>query len=164
MEPSMTGIRLIKYLHRLFLFSIVVKGLDGLLEIAGGVLLLLSSRDDLINMIVFLTAPEIAEDPTDLVANYLRHAVFSLSESTKHFAAAYLLVNGVVKATLAVGLLRGQSWSYRPALTVLAVFIGYQLYRFAHTRSLILLAFMGFDLLALYLIWVEYRGQQRPLV
>jgi uncharacterized membrane protein len=152
--------RLKKYLHRLYLFSISIKGLDGLLETAGGVLVSLASRNDLVNVVVFFTAPEISEDPGDLVANYLRHAVFRMSESSKNFAAAYLLVNGVVKVTLVAGLLRGRTWSYRPALVVLGVFISYQLYRFAYNHSVILLAFMCFDFLALALIWIEYRGQQ----
>jgi len=139
------------------MLSVIAKGLDGVLESVGGVLVLLASRTDLTNLIIFLTAPELSEDPTDLVANYLRHAVFHLSSNTKNFASVYLLVNGIVKVTLVTGLLRGQFWCYRPALVFLATFIGYQLYRFSHTHSLILLGFMFLDLLTLYFIWMEYR-------
>ncbi|MDE2091315.1 MAG: DUF2127 domain-containing protein [Gammaproteobacteria bacterium] len=149
-----------KYLHWLFILSVAAKGLDGLLETVGGLLVLLASRMDLTNLVIFLTAPELAEDPTDLVANYLRHAAYHLSTSTKNFATAYLLINGIVKMVLVTGLLRGQRWSYRPALVLLVVFVGYQFYRFTHTHSMILLGFMCLDLLAVGLIWIEYRGRR----
>ncbi|HVC29471.1 MAG TPA: DUF2127 domain-containing protein [Gammaproteobacteria bacterium] len=149
-----------KYMHWLFLLSVVAKGLDGLLETVGGVLVLLASRMDLTNLVIFLTAPELTEDPTDLMANYLRHVVYHLSTGTKNFATAYLLINGIVKMVLVTGLLRGQSWSYRPALVLLVVFVGYQLCRFTHTHSMILLGFMCLDLLAVAFIWIEYRGRR----
>ncbi|MDE2070528.1 MAG: DUF2127 domain-containing protein, partial [Gammaproteobacteria bacterium] len=68
-----------KYLHRLFWVTVVIHGLDGLLEIIGAILMLAASHVDLVNIAVYLTAPELAEDPDDLVANYLRHAVIHLS-------------------------------------------------------------------------------------
>jgi len=46
-------------------------------------------------------------------------------------------------------------------LGFIAIFVGYQLYRFSHTHSLVLLGFMCFDLLILYLIWIEYRRRRR---
>lgn len=58
----MDGSLYARYLHRLFWASILVKGLDGVLETIGGILVLLASRADLINIVIFLTAPELAED------------------------------------------------------------------------------------------------------
>ena len=150
-----------RYLHRLFWVSILVKGLDGVLETIGGILVLLASRADLTNVVIFLTAPELSEDPGDLVANYLRHVVLNLSANTKYFASIYLLFNGVVKVLLMIGILRGKLWSYRAALAFIAIFVGYQLYRFSHTHSLVLLGFMLFDVLTLYLVWREYRLRNR---
>ena len=157
----MDGSLYARYLHRLFWVSILVKGLDGVLETIGGILVLLASRADLTNVVIFLTAPELSEDPGDLVANYLRHVVLNLSANTKYFASIYLLFNGVVKVLLMIGILRGKLWSYRMALGFIAIFIGYQLYRFSHTHSLVLLFFMLFDVLTLYLIWIEYRRRRR---
>ncbi len=157
----MDGSLYARYLHRLFWVSILVKGLDGVLETIGGILVLLASRADLINIVIFLTAPELTEDPGDLVANYLRHAVLNLSANTKYFASVYLLFNGVVKVLLMIGILRGKLWSYRMASVFIAIFVCYQLYRFSHTHSLVLLGFMLFDVLTLYLIWREYRLRNR---
>lgn len=147
-------------LHRLFLFAVIIKGLDGLLEFTSGILLLLVSRADLNNVVLNLTAPELAEDPDDLIANFLRHAVHHLSVNTKYFASIYILVHGAVKISLMAGLLRGKLWVYRPALFILVIFVLYQIYRFSHTNSLALLAFTVLDVLIIVLIFFEYRSRR----
>ena len=73
-------------LHRLFWVTVAVHGLDGLLEIIGAILMPVASRVDPVNVAVYLTAPELAEDPDDLVANYLRHAVIHLSAKPNHLS------------------------------------------------------------------------------
>src|SRR6266540_2330035 len=92
-------------LHRLFDFGVVIKGIDGALELAGGVLLVVVKPLTLNAMIVFLTAHEISEDPADLVANLLRNSVRHLSMNTTLFAGVYLLAHGLVKLFLVVALL-----------------------------------------------------------
>lgn len=146
-----------KFLHRLFILSIIAKGLDGVLETIAGIIVFLTSRLDLRNLVILITAPELGEDPTDLAANFMRHAVSGLTSNTKYFVAAYLLVNGLVKAIVTAGLLGGRNWVFRPVLALLAIFIVYQLYRFSHTHSLILLGFTCIDMLVLLFIWAEYR-------
>ncbi|MGH8307328.1 MAG: DUF2127 domain-containing protein, partial [Gammaproteobacteria bacterium] len=146
-------------LHRLFLIGALIKGLDGLLEFIGGGLLLLVSRTDLSKIVLNLTAPELAEDPDDLVANFLRHVVHHLSLNIKYFASIYLLVHGAVKVSLMAGLLRGISWAYRPALFILTVFVLYQIYRFSHTHSLALLVFTVLDVMIIFLVFMEYRSR-----
>ncbi len=146
-------------LHRLFLIGICIKGLDGLLELISGVLLLLVSRTDLTTTVINLTAPELAEDPDDLIANFLRHTAHHLSLNTKYFASIYLLVHGTVKVSLLVGLLRGKLWVYPPALFILTVFVLYQIYRFSHTHSLALLVFTVLDVLIIFLVFMEYRSR-----
>lgn len=149
-----------KYLHRLFILSVLAKGVDGILETIIGIIVFLTSRLALKNLVIFITAPELGEDPTDLVANFMRHEVFGLSSNTKDFVAAYLLINGLVKVIVTAGLLGGGIWAFRPALAVLAVFILYELYRFTHTHSLILAVFICVDLLILIFIWTEYRSRK----
>ena len=149
-------------LHRLFEIGIIIKGVDGVLEILGGVLFLFVSPRTLNSIVIFLTAHELSEDPHDLVARWLRHAVENLSSDTKLFASVYLLIHGLIKVFLVAGLLRGKLWAYPTALGVLGTFILYQLYRFTHTHSLALLAFTVFDIVIVFLVWREYRVQRRP--
>ena len=148
-------------LHRLFDLGVVIKGIDGALELAGGVLLLLVKPLTVNAMIVFLTAHEISEDPADLVANLLRNSVRHLSLNTTLFAGVYLLAHGLVKLFLVVGLLRGRRWAYPAALWFLAAFVLYQCYRILLTQSLPLTALTAFDLVVMSLIWREYRFRKQ---
>src|SRR6266581_8224418 len=86
--------------HTFFLLSVWSKGVAGLIETIGGLLLLFIPRTGLNALVVFLTAPELAEDPTDRVAIVLQCIVHDLAADTKLFVSAYLIVHGVIKVFL----------------------------------------------------------------
>ena len=95
-------------LHRLFALGVWLKGVDGVLELAGGLALLTLRQAALSRLAIALTQHELAEDPRDLLANAIRHAAAQVSASTQLFGAIYLLAHGLVKLLLVVGLLRGK--------------------------------------------------------
>jgi uncharacterized membrane protein len=141
-----------------FQISIWLKGLDAGLEIVGGVALFLVSRGLIIRVVALLTQDELAEDPHDLIANYLLNAAKHLSVSSKQFMAFYLLAHGVPKLLLVGALLRRKLWAYPIAIIAFGAFILYQLYRFTFTHSIGLIALSVFDLAVIWLIWLEYRA------
>ena len=47
------------------------------------------------------------------------------------------------------------------ALSVLTIFVAYQLHRFGHTHSIVLLGLTVLDLVVMTLIWREYRSRLR---
>jgi uncharacterized membrane protein len=61
-----------RLLHRIFELGVIAKGIDGALELIGGLLLLFLSPTAITGAILFLVQGELKEDPTDLVANLLR--------------------------------------------------------------------------------------------
>jgi uncharacterized membrane protein len=144
-------------LHRLFEVGVVLKGIDGLLEVAGGVTFLAIGPVRLGAVVRFLTAHEISEDPGDLVANVLRRAVRHLSPDTMLFVSAYLVGHGLMKVLLVSGLLTGRPWAYPAALWFLGTFVVYQAYRAALTGSLALAALAALDLTVMALIARERR-------
>jgi uncharacterized membrane protein len=92
---------------RLFRWSVLLKGADAVLEVAGGIVLLVSP--DLLRHLAARPAQaELAEDPRDFLANRLLAAAWHFSVGTEHFWAAYLLGHGVVKLLLVAALLRGR--------------------------------------------------------
>jgi len=143
-------------LDRLYRIGLWIKGIDGVLEMAGG--LLLVSQMKLSELVTFLTQRELAQDPRDWIATHLHDAVSQLSPGTKWFASWYLLGHGVIKVFLMVGLLRNWSWSYRPAIAFLLAFIGYQVYRMSLHFSLALLLVSVLDSIIALLVWREYRA------
>src|SRR2546430_2188050 len=151
-----------QYVHRLFAASVLIKGVDGVLETIGGILFMFVSPKALNTVVAFLTAHELSEDPDDWFATTLRHVVHNLSSDTKLFVSAYLVAHGFIKCFLVAGLLRKKLWAYPAALWFLGIFILYQLYRFSHTHSLGLLALSAFDVFVASLVWLEYRSQKQP--
>jgi uncharacterized membrane protein len=144
-------------LHRVFALGIWLKGIDGVLEIIGGVILLLTSNAALNQLVIALTQHELVEDPHDWIATAARQAVAQLSVGTQVFGGVYLVAHGLAKVVLAVGLLRGHRWAYPVAIGFLGLFIAYQLYRLSYQFSLGLLLLTLFDGAIVALTWREYR-------
>src|SRR5260370_17152794 len=105
-----------------FLLSVWSKGIAGLLETIGGLLLLFIPHTRLNALVVFLTAPELAEDPTDRIATLLQRMVHELSADTKLFASGYLIVHGIIKVFLFAGLLTPHLCPYRLSFWFLSAF------------------------------------------
>jgi uncharacterized membrane protein len=146
-----------RLIHRFFVLGVIVKGIDGAVEIAGGVALLLLGPGRLPSLVRLLTRHELAEDPHDLVGSYLLRVSQHLSASSTTFAAAYLLAHGLVKAGLVAGLLARRRRAYPAAILAFLLFVSYQLYRYSHTHSPALLALSVIDVCVIALTWAEYR-------
>ena len=149
-------------LHLAFDVGVWFKGLDGLLEVIGGVLLLGLSKATLLWLVRALTRDEIQEDPTDWMATHLRAWAPRILAATKTFAGAYLVGHGAIKVFLVWGgLLRRRLWAFPTAIAFIGAFIGYQVYRVLHRFSFGLIALTAIDFLVLLLIWNEYRTVKR---
>ena len=151
----------LQHVHRLFAASVLIKGVDGLLETIGGILFMFVSPKALNSLVISLTAHELSEDPDDWFATTLRHAVHNLSSETTLFVSVYLVAHGLIKVFLVASLLRKKLWAYPTALWFLGIFLLYQLYRFSYTQSLGLLALSTFDLFVASLVWLEYRSRKQ---
>jgi uncharacterized membrane protein len=147
-------------LDRAFAVGIILKGLDGVLEVVGGLLLLVVSPATIDQVSRALTQHELSEDPHDFLATHLLHAAGSLTGSSLRFGAAYLLLHGVVKIVLVAALLRDKIWAYPWMLAFLLVFIVYQIYRMTFAFSIGLLGLTIFDVVVMWLTYREY-GKQR---
>ena len=144
-----------------FRVSLWAKAAFALTEVVGGIAVFFATRQILVAVATWVTRDEFAEDPHDAVANFLLHSAETFSMGSRGFVAAYLLVHGVIKLWLIVGLLRERLWYYPVALVVFTLFIVYQLYRYAFTHSLWLLALTLVDLIVIGLTWHEWRALQR---
>lgn len=146
-----------KNVQKAFEVSLFLKAAFAIAEIMGAIAAYFVTNQYLIRMVGLLTGHELAEDPRDVLANYLRHAAQAFSGSTQHFAAYYLLGHGVVKLWLIIGLLRKRLWYYPAAVATFGLFAGYQLYRFSFTHSLFLMLITALDLVVMVLTWHEFN-------
>jgi uncharacterized membrane protein len=146
-----------------FAVALVLKGLDGVLEMVGGVLLLAVSRQTLLGWVVALTQHELSEDPHDFVFTHLLAGAQHLSGASQTFAAAYLLSHGVVKVVLVVAVLLDKLWAYPWMIAFLLAFIGYQVYRFVLHPTWGMALLTVFDAFIVWLTWREYqRHRETP--
>jgi uncharacterized membrane protein len=150
-------------LDKTFKIGLVLKGLDGILEVAGGILLLFLSPHAIERIVRGLTAHELSEDPHDLIARYLLHSTSHLSAGITLFGAIYLLSHGAAKIVLVGLVLRDKLWAYPWLIALLLAFIAYQIYRLAWVHfSIGLTALTIFDAALVWLTWREYRSRRAP--
>lgn len=144
-------------IHQAFQVGVVLKGLNGLLELTGGILLLWFPPGAIQGLVVRLTQMELSEDPRDFIATHLRAAAAALSADAARFAALYLLSHGLIKIGLVYALLRGKQWAYPWAIAIFAAFAIYQIYRYFITYSGWLIALTVLDGIVIVLTTVEWR-------
>ncbi len=147
-----------RILHGAFETSLVLKGLFAASELAGGVLLWMIGTEAIVALVERMTFRELTADPADWVATRAVEMAHGFSVETKDFYAAYLAVHGIVKLALVFGLWREYRWAFPAAVAALAMFIAYQLHRYAANHSPALLALSLFDAIMIWLIWREYRA------
>jgi uncharacterized membrane protein len=146
-------------LDRTFKLSVLAKGLDGALEVIGGVLLFFVSPESMERIIRGLFAHELSRDPHDIVARHVLRSVHDLSHGTRVFAAVYLLSHGVAKVVVVVAVLRNQTWAYPAMIALLAAFVVYQLYKLWLRVTLGMTLLTVFDLFVIWLTWREYQAR-----
>jgi len=149
---------------RIFDVTLAAKAVDGLLEVAGGLLLWLVKPDRVSTLLRDLTQHELIHGRNDLIAHHMGIAAGHVTAQSQSFAAVFLLWHGLVKVLLVWALLRRYLWAYPIGIAAFGAFLVYQLYRYTHTHSPWLLALSALDLAVVVLTVVEYRRllEQRP--
>jgi len=143
-----------------FEIALIFKGIDGLLEIIGGIVLLVVSKQTLEGWVQVLTQHELSQDPHDFLFTHLVAGAHNLSGSGATFAGLYLLTHGIVKVALVVAVMRDYLWAYPWMIGFLLVFIVYQVYRFVVHATWGMALLTAFDIFIVWLTWREW-GRQR---
>lgn len=144
-----------------FKISVTLKGIDGALEVIGGLVLPFVRPATLAHIARTLTQHELSEDPHDFVARHVLRSTHHLTHGTTLFAALYLLSHGVAKLVLVVAVLQRRLWAYPGLIALLGAFIIYQCYRLAYRVSLGLVLLTVFDAFVVWLTWREWRARRR---
>lgn len=122
-------------IHIAFEIGIFLKGLNGLFELVGGILLLAFSPSTIRNL-------------------PLAH---HLSSHDERFAAIYLLSHGVIKGVLVYGLLKEQMWAFPWAIAIFAAFGVYQIAHYFVQPSIWMIVLTVLDLFVIALTIAEWR-------
>ena len=144
-------------LDKAFEVSILLKGLDGLLETVGGIIFLFIHPERVITFAERLTA----HNPHSFFGRHLLTWAHSFTKGAAIFAALYLLSHGLVKLVLVVAILKEHLWAYPGLIIVTSGFVVYQLFHIIHSGPTLGYVFLTlFDLLIIGLTVKEYGKQK----
>ena len=144
-------------LDKFYEAGIIIKGIDGLVELISGIVLLVIGSGTILSITRSVTRNELSQDPHDFIATHVLHAGSSLAHGHASFAAAFLLIHGGVKVGLVVALLLNKLWAYPLGLVVLSLLLLYQIYQLIVAPSFGMAFLSVLDAVIIWLIWREWQ-------
>jgi uncharacterized membrane protein len=144
-----------------FRVGLLIKGLDALFEVFGGVLLAQPSK--VARYVSALTQHDVFRHHQVLAGN-LDHLSQTIATHASLGEAAYLLVHGLAKVILIVAALRNKKWGFQGLILVLSIFMAIEFVRSITAREIFTGAFGLFDLVVVALVAKEYRFRYGPQV
>lgn len=109
-----------------------------------------------------LSQHELLEDPGDLIIRLFGGVLNHVKDlPISPFLPAYLIFWGIVDIGLSGALLLEKRWAFPLGGGLIGFFLVYEIYRFFHTHSLILLGVICLDAVLLWLIRSEYKRHFR---
>ena len=146
-----------KLLHDAFEASLLLKGIFAVGECLGGVALFFFSHEAIPGFIRWVTAAELTEDPTDILARNLLSWADGYSVDAQSFLALYLFSHGALKLVIVVLLAFEKLWAYPLGLAVFSGFAVYQVYLYWLQPDVSLILLTVLDLIVILLTAIEYR-------
>ncbi len=143
------------FVYHTFNLTIVLKAVNGILEVTGGLMLLYGRPIE--RLLMKLIQYEVAEQPADFMSKFILNFFSNLTLSTRHFISAYLIFHGLVNLFLVVTLWRRHLWAFPVAITLFSTFVTYQFYRLFYIYSLDLLLISILDVFIIVLTYLEYK-------
>lgn len=140
-----------------FDLALLLKAVNGSLEILGAILVLVVPPSFVIKIVEFATSGEVGQDPSDFVASSIRDAAHAFTVHTHYLLALYLVLHGAIKVVLVIGIFAGKRIAYPLFMAALALFGAYEAYRGFMRQELLLQALAVFDFSVLILTAYEYR-------
>lgn len=147
-------------LDKTYEIGIILKGINGTLELIGGLLLLFLSPGTITRITNFLSQDVLQENPHNVIGLHIQRTGEHLASGATTFAVLFLLTHGLVKVVLVTCLLLNKMWAYPWALGALVLFLVYQLYLMV-TKPTFGMAFLTvLDIVIVWLVWREWKQQK----
>jgi len=147
--------------ERLFRIAMAFKGIDGLIELVGGIVLLLIPQAEVQKLVAAVVTRDLLGPPDGSLARHFVAGTAEFASGNRTFAVVYLLLHGVLKLGLVIALLRHWLPAYPVAIVVLGLFVVYEVYRATQTGSVLLPVLALVDVVVIVLVVREYRTLRR---
>lgn len=141
----------------LFDASLILKLFNGSLEIITALLILIVPPSFVLRLVEAVTAGELSRDPNDVVATTILNAAHAFAVHPHYFLSLYLVLHGVVKIALVVGIFAKKRIAYPLFMISLVVFGTYEGYLGFTKPNVLLQLFSAMDFIVILLTLHEYR-------
>jgi uncharacterized membrane protein len=149
-------------LDRYFRIGVILKAIDGGLEIAGGLLLVIVPIAKVKGLVASLCLYEIQQDNHHaFIASLILHLNQKIDPHIELFAVFYLLAHGGIKLLLALALIKQYYRLYPYAIGFLLAFVGYQIYLICFNHSVTLAVLTVFDCGVAWLTYLELKRHRK---
>jgi len=144
-----------------FKISVILKGLDALAEIVGGVLLLFVTHSEITRLASWLSRNPLAGGSHSYIATLINHNAQQLVHTSTLFGAIYLLSHGVIKMFVIINVLRDKYWAYPLLIVVLLGFSIFQIISILSSHSIAVMLLTAFDVFIMVLTWFEWQRKRK---
>lgn len=158
MEPT---IMKEKEILNLFKISLILKGVNAVVEAIGGIVIWFTSKAVLVTFILNILQNELSDDPKDFVANFIVNSAEALSVGSQYVIGAYLFLHGFVKIFLLICLFKKKLWAYPLSIFIFTLIVVYEMYVYFVHPSVWTLSMIILDLLVIVLAIHEYNILKR---
>ncbi|MBI1217621.1 MAG: DUF2127 domain-containing protein [Rhodobacteraceae bacterium] len=150
-----------RLLHDSYLVGLTVQGLIGAGQLFFATVLQIAIWAGWLEPLAHFTGHLLERRAADPMADWLMATAHDLSVGSDMFWSIYLFGHGVLNLGVVIALLAKKRWAHPASMIVLAGFVGYQMYRYTLSHSLVMIALSAFDVVVISLVWREYRQLQR---
>ena len=142
--------------RRLFVITLIAKGILGVIQIAIAAAIFLGLADQMPVFAEWLFSAELAEDPDNFAATRIIALAGIVPTTDLTFYTAYFSAHGILHVALVIVLLLGIAWAHLAAIVVLLAFVAYQLFEWVAVGGIALPVLTAIDLFVIYLTVNEY--------
>ncbi|TDD52254.1 DUF2127 domain-containing protein [Saccharopolyspora elongata] len=146
---------------KLFRVAVLLKGLDGAVQLIAGVLLIFLSPNTITRLAHAVVTRDLLGPPTGPLAGHFEEALQHFAGGNRTFVITYLIAHGVIKIGLVIGLLGKIMPLYPVAMVALGLFVVFEVLRAVQTKSVVLPLFAALDVAIIVLVLREYLELRR---
>ncbi|MEV5538022.1 DUF2127 domain-containing protein [Saccharopolyspora shandongensis] len=146
---------------KLFRVAVLLKGLDGAVQLVAGVLLIFVSPSTITRLAHAVVTRDLLGPPAGPLAGHFEEALQHFAGGSRTFVITYLIAHGVIKIGLVIGLLRKIMPLYPVAMAALGLFVVFEVLRAVQTKSVVLPFFAALDVAIIVLVLREYLELRR---
>ena len=140
----------------LFKIGMIVKGIDSVFEVIGGIILTMPTK--LARYILVFSQHEAFRHHT-VLAGKLDRLAENVTMHPSIGQAVYLMVHGLAKVILILAITRNKRWGYTGFIGVLSLFTAIEMVRAISAHEVVTGVFGLFDMFVVAIIYKEFKSR-----